>query len=168
MVRQRFNRLIISFAVSTLMLFASCGGGGGGGSAPTQPTTATLKLITSGTGTTIYGIDVTVDLPAGVTVKSANPPETDSGVVTVSGAALSGSLATAVYTPASGTTPGKVHILIANAAGFATGEFATLNADIAAGSTPKAADFSLVDFSAIDADGHPITVLTFGFTADIR
>ncbi len=167
MVRRACFALCISILVSSGMLVACGGGGSSGGTAPSQPTAAILKLMTSGTGTTIYGIDVTMNLPAGVTVKSTNPPETDSGVVTVSGVA-SGSIVTAVYTPASWSAPGKVRILIANATGFTTGEFATINTDIADGRTPRATDFGLVSFSAIDADLQPITGLTFGFTTDIH
>jgi hypothetical protein len=152
---------------SAMALISGCGGGGGS-SAP--PTTAIVKLSTSGTlpsGTLIGGIDVTLILPASVTVKSTTPPETDGGVVTASGVA-GGSLVVGNYSAATSTLPGKVRIGLVNATGFGTGEFATVNCDIAAGNTPTAGGFSLVNFTAIPATGSAITSLTPGLTADIR
>ncbi len=168
--------IISGLMMLVITLTFACGSGGGGGDTGTggsggqvQPTTATLKLAISGTITTIYGVDVVVNLPAGVTVKStANPPETDNGVATVSGVAASNSTLMAVYTEAAAPHPGKVRILIGNANGFGTGEFGTINCAIAAGHTPAAADFSVSDFTASDANGAVIAGLTVGFTADIR
>ncbi len=153
-----------------MLSISACGsGGGGGGTAATQPTTAIVKLITSGTGTTIYGIDVTVGLPAGVTVKnSAITNETADGVVTPSGAAASGTIAAGVYTAATITMPAKVRILIANASGFTTGEFCAVNSDVIAGYAPKASDFTLVSFAASDQSGNIIAGLTPSFTVDIQ
>lgn len=87
-------------------MITNCGGGGGGGgnNPPSRPTTATLILLTSGTlpaGTKIGGVQVSVNLPAGVTVEStANPPETDAGVVVGSGIASNNSTVLATYDPA--------------------------------------------------------------------
>jgi len=58
--------------------------------------------------------------------------------------------------------------MVANAGGFGTGEFVTVNCDIASGSYPHAADFSLSDPSVADLNGASITGLTAGFTADIQ
>jgi len=159
-------------AISLLLITACRGGGGGGGeggsgSAPVVVTKATLKLATSGAGT-IYGIDVTINLPAGVTIKSANPPAVDSGVVAPSGVAGSDTIASAVYTAATSTLPGAVRIIVASANGFTTGEFAAVNGDIGAGHAPRAEDFTVASFSASDADGKVITGLTPGLTADIQ
>jgi hypothetical protein len=153
----------------TMTILSACGGGSGGdaNSPATQPTTATVKLESTGTGT-IYGIDVTVALPAGVTLKSAtNPPQTDSGVVTATGVAASNTLVTAVYTAASGTAPAKARVLLVNANGFSAGEYCTVNAEIAAGYTPKAADFSIINFTASDQNGNVLSGLTPSFTATV-
>ena len=123
------------FALSLTVLTA-CGGGGGGGSdaPPFQPTTAVITLSTAITGTipntTINGYDVTINLPAGVTIKSATATGAASGSQIVS----------------TGTT-GNVRILIANGSGFSAGQFSTINCSIAAGSYPKASDFQQVAFS---------------------
>jgi len=168
--------LIFALILTTLSACGGGGGSGGGGTAQTpQSTTAILTLATSGTGTTINGIDVTVLLPAGVTVKSATaPPQTDSGVVLLTGGAAVGPItpqyAIGVYTPASGGNPGKVKIAVVNVNGFSTGPFCTLTCDIAPGTTPTpvAGDFSLANFNPVDANGAKIIGLTPGFTLGIQ
>jgi hypothetical protein len=133
-----------------------------------QPTAAIVKLITTGTlpaGAQVGGIDVTLYLPAGVTVKSAaTPPETDSGVVTASGVAASNSSLISTVT----TATGAVRILLANPNGFGTGEFATVNCDIAAGSHPAQTDFSVSGMTTKDLNGSAFSGLAAGFTADIH
>ena len=157
--------------VLAITMLSSCGGGGGGGDGVTiaQPTTAVVTLATTVTSaipanTVITGYDVTISLPAGVTVKSTTtPPQTDTGVVTATGAAA-GSQIAAVYSPATSTVAGKVRIVIANAAGFSSGEFSTVNCDIAAGYYPTQSDFPQPTFVAsgfntstqttVDLTGH--------------
>jgi len=106
-------------------------------------------------------------LPDGVTVKSTTPPQVDNDAIVPSGVAGAGTIATAVYAATSGTTPAHVRILVANANGITTGEFCTVNGDIAAGHSPKAAGFSIAGFQASDANGNELTGLTPGFTAEI-
>jgi hypothetical protein len=151
------SMLILALALSTL---AACGGGGGGGGVTIpQPTTAVLTLSTAVTGsnpipsnTIITGYDVTISLPAGVTVKSTNPPQTDAGVVTDYPA---GSYMDAVYSAATGTTiPGKVRILITSGTGYYAGVFSKVNCNIAAGQYPKASDFQQPTFAASGWDDN--------------
>lgn len=153
-------------ALISLLAVTACGSGGGGGmgflpsssssnqktASSNQKTAATVKLVTTATGTTIYGVDATVNLAAGVTVRSSNPPIVDDGVVTSS----SGTVAMALYTAASGTYPGTVNVWVLNEAGFGVGEVCTINANIAAGHSPAAADFSIASFLASDAIGSAI------------
>lgn len=147
MISRRLPSAII--AIATLLLSAC--GGGGGSAAP--PTTATLKLSTSTSGTlapdAMSGIQISVILPAGVTVKANTGGSVQDGVVSVSGVAAPG-MAQSLYTPASGATPGKLTIVVASNAGFGPGEFATVICDIAAGSYPTAGDFPLADFMPVD------------------
>jgi hypothetical protein len=153
---------VLMMIAGSLILVTACGGGGGGGGG--GATTAVVTLLSSGTGT-ICGIDVTVNLPAGVTLKSSGTGTTDDGVVVPSGVAGSGSIAVAVYTAPTGTYPGKVRVLMANAAGFTTGEFCIVNADFAPGYSPAAADFTIESFIASDETGSVINGLTSGLTA---
>jgi hypothetical protein len=135
--------LILGLALAVLV---GCGGGGGGGGAffpVAQPTTAVVTLSTQVTttlpaNTIITGYDVTITLPAGVTVKSTNPPLTDAGVVTDNPA---GSSMDTNYTKAAGAIPGTVRIVIAKADGYSAGVFSKVNCNVAAGVTVKASDF---------------------------
>jgi hypothetical protein len=153
-----------------LLLVGFLYGCGGNNEKPAAylPTKATLTLFSSGTNTTIHGIDATITLPAGVTVKSTlNPPETDAGVVSPSGSAI-GSLTTGVYTAATGTYPGSVRVLIANGSGFSTGEFAKVACTIALGSWPDAGDFSISGFAVSDGEGNPLSDFSAGFIVEVR
>lgn len=150
-------------AINTILIFAltvlsACGGAGTNGTGNTggistpQPTKAVVKLSTSGTTTQIAGVDVTIALPSGVTVKSTvSPPETDAGVVIASGQAAANSLVTGVSTAVSGASPATVHLVLANsnANGFGAGEFATITCDLASGATPTASGFT-VQSSKVD------------------
>ncbi len=170
--------LLLSFI--TLFTIAGCGPSDGDDDTPAppaQPTTAVVKLLSQGTGT-LHGIDATVVLPAGVTVK-ATPDAvntsvmvTDAGVVAASGAAAGASTsAIATYTAATATpsgAAGTVVVHVANPGGFATGEFVTITCDIATGSFPVSADFSVTGFGAVDGNGVAIAGVTAGYTVDIQ
>jgi hypothetical protein len=150
-----------------------------------QPTTATLKVMSQGTGTLasstlISAASVTVNLPSGVTVEatadSVNAAKLvmNPGVMAVSGVApATNTYMIGSYTAATATAPGYVVIHLANANGFGIGEFATINCGVAAGFFPTAADFSLTGFKAFDTNGAALpttgpTAITAGFAADIK
>jgi len=155
----------LMFVAVMAVTLTACGGGGGGGGTPgrKQPTIAVIKIATLGTPSSspINGAQAILHLPAGVTVKATqNAPQTDTGVVTSSGA----DLFLGVYSAATGT----VQVYVAKTAGIAVGEFATVNCDIAKGSFPASADFSVSNLSVVDADGNLITGLTATFNATIN
>lgn len=169
--------------IALIIIISGCGGAGGGETTTTPPpiippqttpqaTIAVLKISSQGTlpsGSLIGGIDITVTLPSGVTVKNqTNPPETDAGVVVTSALAVSNSTLLSTYTAASGATKGAVRVIIANSNGFGTGEFVTVNCNIAAGSSPTASDFSVSNLLVKDLNGTTINGLTATITADIR
>ncbi len=147
-----------------------------------QPTTATLKIVSQGTLTTgqqIGSVEVTVNLPSGVTVQATPDPVNhdvlviNSGVVTASGVAAGTNTSTneSIYTAATTTMPGKVTVHLVNPDGFGTGEFVTVNCDIVTGFFPTAADFNvpLTEFKVWDIpNADVITGLTATFTADIK
>lgn len=111
--------------------------------------TAVVKLSVAGLmAAAIYGVDVTIDLPTGVTVQLADAATgqvADSALV-LSGVAAGGSFAFAKYTAA---TPATVRISLISDAGFGAGEFVTLNCDIAPGTTVVPADFSVEPGAAV-------------------
>jgi hypothetical protein len=140
-----------------MSLVTACGGGAQ--STPVQSTAAVLTLSTSVKGsipssTAIASYDVTVTLPAGVTVRSTTrPPLTDAGVVTAVGKAA-GSLVTAVYSAQTRTQAGTVKIYLISPAGFSAGEFGVVNCDIAAGADILPLDFAtptLDDATGLDS-----------------
>jgi hypothetical protein len=152
--------------VLALALISACSGGGGGGvsGTTTQPTKAVITLSTAVVNTIpadtiIAGYDITIDLPAGVTVTStAAPPRVDDGVVTVVGSAV-GSSFEAVYTAATSTISGKVLIQIVKADGFIAGDFAAVTCDIAAGFNPSPSDFPQPVFAASGFDTIQISTV---------
>jgi len=159
--------------MAVVITMPACGGGGGGGGdnstptptptpTPVQPTTAVVTLSTQGTTTrTIGGMQATLTLPTGVTVKAAqNAPQTDSGVVTMSGA----DLVMGVYKPSSST----VDVYVAKTAGIAVGSFATVNCDIAVGSFPTTTSFSVSNLKTWDTNGAEFTGLTVTYAATIN
>lgn len=153
-----------------LTMLSACGGDSSSAPMPSQPTKAVLTLSTAVTGsipdgTTINSYNVTITLPAGVTVKStANPPETDAGVVTAAGMA-SGALISGVYTAATDTSPGTVKVYVASANGIAPGVFCKVKCNLAAGSHPKASDFSPLTLD--DATGMDASLSTVILTGEL-
>jgi hypothetical protein len=169
-----------------MIALSGCGGGGTGGTTPepTQgsnnggvfptggtnplaaPTKGLLKLATAGAAGTIAGIDMTVNLPAGVTVAAdPNTGEVTTGAITVSGAAAgtfgTQKVAVARFTPASTVTPAQLHIVMANVPGFSVGEFATVQFDLATGTALPAADaFTVTDCIAKGLDGLGLSGIT--------
>ena len=105
-----------------------------------QPTKAIIKVSTTGVGagTLIGGLNMTLTLPAGVTVAKNPDNSTANGVCVTSGvAATSGALSIG-----NATTAGSVGIGMITTSGFGGGEFVTVNADVATGTFPTPADFS--------------------------
>jgi hypothetical protein len=57
---------------------------------------------------------------------------------------------------------------LVNPNGFETGEYATVNCNVAAGYHPTQADISLTGSAVKDLNGVSISGITFGFTANIQ
>ncbi len=166
------SALLMSLA---LVLLSACSGGGGGGVTVTQPTTAILTLASSVTGsipadTIIAGYQVTIDLPAGVSVKSSNPPQVDADVVTLSSAAA-GAGVMASYTQSTGSLPGQLKIILAStqSTGFTAGELGKVNCDIAAGFYPVVSDFTQPSFvvSGLKTDPTGSVISTVDLTGQM-
>jgi hypothetical protein len=101
----------------------------------------TVRLFTSGTATQIGALNMMIQLPAGVSVKSAqSPPSTDPGVAFPSGNASSSELFTATYSAASRT----IFLNLGSTTGFASGEFAKIVCDLN-GVNPTASDFTVLE-----------------------
>jgi hypothetical protein len=191
----RIRSFVLPISCLAVITLSGCGGGGGGGGdteavtaspaagtdvtnsgntaagGPTAPlpipTKGVLKMATSGAASTINGIDVTVTLPAGVTV-AADPVtgEVTNGVVTASGVAAvqtigTQNVITARYAPASSATPAQLHIVMANMPGFNLGEFVTIQFDLTTGTSfPAANAFNVTNFFAKGLDGLGLSGIT--------
>lgn len=150
---KRFSAFYITVG---LLLMAGCGGGSGGGTSTgggSVVTTAQVTLSTTGNPgvNKIGGIDITLNLPVGVTVKASPSPVNsavlvpDSGVVVLQGEAATATsqMVLTTYVKETGTSPARISFRLVNADGIGTGTFAVVNCDVAAGSSPVPADFSV-------------------------
>ncbi len=171
-MKRALLQFILPFAVFTAL--ASCSSSSrstNGGTNTAPPTSAVIVFATSVSGTlpantVITGYDLTFTLPSGVTVKSSVPPTTDDGVVQATGAA-SGSMITAVYSPATGAGNGTVRIMLADAEGFNAGEFSTVVCDIADGHQPDPSDFYHGQMSLAVSGYDTATDTTVNLTAEL-
>src|SRR5512147_2222614 len=164
---QTSMRLLTAILIAAALL-SGCSRSGGSGAATSPPLAAgavnetggLLKLGAVGAATTLIGgIDLRVNLPAGVTI-DADPAtgEAAGGAVALSGAAADNGLIAAKYAPASGTTPATLYIILINAAGFHTGEFATVRFNLAEGtSLPAVGAFVITNFSAKGPDSSALS-----------
>lgn len=140
-----------------------------------NPSSAVLKLSSAGSltsGSSLSGISVKVQFPAGVTVSTDTNNVVSAGVVTPSGVAAASTVTLALYTPATTTTPSTLEFVVvsSSAGGFGVGEFATINCVIASGSFPMPNDFIIpaTDFKPADLLLQPIMGLTASLTATIN
>ncbi len=131
------------------------GGGGGGNSAVSTPQTVVTLSTTVNEGTTITskqikGIELYLDLPAGVSVRTNPDGSTPRGVVAGTGTANDPTYVSGTYPvtdPTSGST-NAVHIMIADVTGFDPGNFVTVTCDRPSGLLPSSADFHINGFVA--------------------
>ena len=157
---------------ATALALAGCGSGGDASAPAPLPavnnSVAVVKLSVVGGGGNVEGIDVTFDLPSGVTVAADANGSVSAAAITLQGVAGS-SFKEAKYTAATATTPGKVHIAMVSSTALVDGVFVTVNCDIATGTTVPLSSFSnsLVESGAkvVDANGVPITGATVTLNA---
>ncbi len=123
--------------------------------------TAVAKLSVSGVSGTVYGVDLTLDLPSGVTLVADATGSVAPAVLSVVGSAAGSSLTSARYTAASGAVPGKVHLALVNGNGFAAGEFLEISCAVAQGTTAAFGN-SLLEAGAkvVNANGGAVTGAT--------
>ena len=147
---------------------AGCGGGGASGTVGGKAITA-ARMPYSATGPTVAGLQMTINIPLGITVQLDH----DSGQVAKSVVHLSGAtdpanaLVTVDYVPATSSKSGKLEILVADPAGFTVSENVTIQLDVTPGFNPKPSDFSISDFIVSDIDGNTVSDLSPTFTVVI-
>lgn len=138
-----------------LIALAACGGGSSA-STPTY-TNATVKIAIAGAlpaGTNISGVGVTVTLPAGVTIATDISGAVAAGAVTPSGIFATGTQTAPIYTAANGANQATLKLGMASgtvAGENQAGEIATVVFNLASGTVPTSADFSLSDLVVVNA-----------------
>lgn len=158
---------ILVFAFATLTL-SSCGNKTTADkNTDQQATSAAVKLLTLGTPSSnaMAGVQITMHLPAGVSVKTTqSPPQTDSGVVAATGVTSGAEMIMGTYQASSST----ITVYITKSSGFSPGEFATVACDLSSGGTATLFNDSVSNLSVWDTSGALITGLTASFTVSIN
>jgi len=159
------KRIMAMAIMAILPMIAGCGGSGG--TAVPQPTTAVLKIsATPGTlpaGKAVAGLGATIELPAGVTVKTTTSGAVDATVVVPSGVlggAGNAAMGPVIYTPA-GTGKAKLDFTVASTAqaGVGEGEYVTITFTLN-GVAPSAADLVITSFKPVDLSYADLTTVT--------
>jgi len=168
------RNLVPAAYLAAVMILGGCGGGGSGSAPAAPPTKAVVRLSSQGTlpqGAQLSGIEVTLRLPAGVSIRTDASGAVASGEVAVSGVAAQGGSVTLlppVYTPASSQAPATLQFTFAGS-DFGTGEFATVTCDLAPGSSaPSAASLVVSDFSPADQLLRPVTSLSVALSLQLE
>jgi hypothetical protein len=148
------------------------GGGGGGGGTPVaagNKATAAVRMPYAASGQPVAGLQLTINMPLGVTVQL--DPVTGhaaKSVVQLSGATNPSAVLVAVdYVPATSSVKGKLKFLVVDPNGFTSSENVTVQLDITPGYFPKAGDFSIDDYIVSDIDGDTVYGLTPTFSVQI-
>lgn len=142
--------------LAAMALIWGCGNGGG----DSDSVRKTVSLSAAA-----KGLEITIVLPDGVTVRADASGTPFAGVVTVTGAnaALTNNYSYSLYTPASGSTKGRIRIVLMTDSVFQPGEFFTIACDVAAGVAVTPGQFSYENLKVFDANGAEIS----GPTAEI-
>ena len=140
----------------------------GGQASTVAPTSGKIVVGTSG-ASAIGSLDLTVNLPAGVTVDAdAATGEAAAGTVTISGVAANGAGQVAAK-----VASGKVALGMTNTTGFGAGECVTLHFKVVAGGTfpANASAFTMTVTGATATDGktpiNGVTAAPSTLTADL-
>ena len=160
------SRSVKLFTLMTVAIFGltACGGGGEGRDDAAVRAGASLRLAgTMASGQSVHGVQMTLHMPPGVTVK-INPANGDvaASVIRFTG---SGNPTIGVnYIPASG----ELIFLVVHPTGFTLGDFLELTLDVTPGTIPVASDFFLTDVSISDPDGNVLADLQPVMTVTIQ
>lgn len=148
------KKLSLLVFMCLLLVLPGCGGGGSGGAELSKigGATRTLRLAAAGTDRLIAGVELTISLPAGVSVTTDGAGVVTDAALRASGGAGSDNLIIGRFTPASEAAPATLRIWAVSASGFRAGEFAQLTLDIVPGAPfPNAEEFTVSDVKAFDA-----------------
>ncbi|MFZ4856246.1 MAG: hypothetical protein ACOYL3_07600 [Desulfuromonadaceae bacterium] len=162
------NKMSLAGVFMIMTMITGCGGGGSSTPSPITPitpTTAVLKFSSQGTlpdGKAVAGVRATVELPAGVSVKTTGTGDVDTTVVVPSGLFdKQDNLLPVTYTAATANAKATLSFSIVSLkpAGAGVGEYATLTLNLS-GVSPVVSDYRITLFNPRDMSGGDITALT--------
>jgi ABC-type glycerol-3-phosphate transport system substrate-binding protein len=136
---------------------AGCGSGGGGGAQGTADgkVSTKVKMPYSAEGLPVTGLQLTINIPLGVTVP-VDPltGQAAKSVVKLSGATNPDAVLVAVdYVPATVSSHGILKFLVIDPNGFTPSEYVSVTLDITPGYFPKESDFTIDDYIVTYMDG---------------
>ncbi len=122
--------------------------------------TTTLKLGATGqfaTGTIIRGVQLTLNLPPGISIRADSGGIPLDGIITASGVAANGSY----FIPAKyDATARTLSVALINSNGFGSGEFATIKLLTASNVVPTVSSFTVTNTKVVTQGGADITGMT--------
>lgn len=127
--------------------------------------TAKLTIGISGvpTGKSVYGADLVLTLPAGVTVKTqTGSSEVLAGTVALAG--ISG-MVDGVFTPAANGAPATLRIIFVSNSAITGGAVLTVNADLSSGITVAKSSFSVAVSQAEDQNINTLSGVSASVTS---
>ena len=168
--------LVHLIIIALLFTLPGCGGGGGDdGSASASSPQAVVTLSTQSTAVlasnTIRGIELYVDLPAGVSVKTDSTGKAASGVVVAAGSATGPNTTILGNYPVTDPVSGNgnaLKIVLADTDGFNPGDFAVVTCDRASGVSPGPSAFQVNGFKAVDQTGTEISGLSVAYSVQLK
>lgn len=146
--------LIVLLMVAVVGLTAGCGGGGGDSANSASVLTLTLATANAPAGSQIGGVQGSITLPAGSSIRTEGSTEVVPGDLFAATGNAASSLAGARYA----STTGTFTYALVNAAGFTGGDFATLQIDLQPGVSMSAANFILSASKVVDISGNSMDV----------
>jgi hypothetical protein len=149
----------IVLTLLTLSLLAGCGGGAGTGGSVVAPGKVSVEVtaLAGSSATVVYAVDLTLQLPPGVTVSAG--PQGDV-LQQALHAADSAALIGARFSPAGSSSPPLLQATVADPLGFTVGPLLTIDCDVAQGAALGAGNFQLTFFSAKDSNGATLPGVT--------
>jgi hypothetical protein len=158
------TRIILTLSLFILVLgIAGCGGGGGSAASQRK---AVSKLSFAATNQTVGGIQVTLNIPLGITVQTDTEGNATGSVVEVVGGTNNVAIQKS-YTPATTAAKGKLTLIIIEPAGFTPTEFILVHFDITQGVSPNLLDLTVDKPIISDLSGNTIEVVNFDYSVEI-
>lgn len=162
-------RTILTMALVFLAVgIGGCGGGGGNGATSTNSHKAVTALaLPTSPDQAVGGMQLTLNIPQGVTVQTDASGNVTSGAVELVGTSGSTYIQTTYTAPSVSSGSGRLALLVADPAGFTGKEYVMIHLDITPGAAPKAADFTIDSLIISDLNGRTISNLKPDFSVEI-